>query len=434
MRGQKQSLVVVPALAAVERSDGQVLITKKFVEGMTFYAEAWDGPVTALMAVVEKPTDNLDGVAVDPASLPFKLTLMRTIDPASVTKHLAGAGVVLGGPFWWLRDLSALCAEVNVPSVYNTEYSLTTRLQIVFANNANPVRLLRRSLWEVNEELGHYRPELGLADGVQCNGTPTFEAYRGLTPEPLLYFDTRVPDAELASDEQLGRANARRRQRKPLRLAFSGRLNATKGAGDLVKVAAELDRRRVPFQMDIYGGGALEGFLRSEVQRRGLPERVALKGVVDFHSQLMPILRDQIDLFVCCHPQGDPSCTYLETMSAGVPIVGYANEAFAGLVRQQPVGWTAPLSNPGRLADEIARLHADREALVAGAVAALDLARQHSFERTFRRRIDHLAAIAARGRRPRTPRAPKDGLPRISRSSPSSSRWAAAPTALARWS
>jgi colanic acid/amylovoran biosynthesis glycosyltransferase len=32
-----------------------------------------------------------------------------------------------------------------------------------------------------------------------------------------------------------------------------------------------------------------------------------------------------LDVFVCCHIQIDPPCTYLESYGAGLPIVGYAN-------------------------------------------------------------------------------------------------------------
>jgi glycosyltransferase involved in cell wall biosynthesis len=399
IRGRKLSLVVIPNLPLTVRADGSFLVTKKFVEGMAFYAKAWDGSVVALMPVVDEASDNLDSVVVDPATLPFTIEVMRSRSRADVVEAVRGAGVVMGGPFHWLRDVSSLCAEANVPSVYNTEYSLTTRLQIVLANSRNPLRVARRSLWEVSEELMHYRRELSAADGVQCNGTPTYDAYKDLTPDPLLYFDTRVFESEVASDQELERANARRLQGRPLQLAFSGRLNATKGAGDLIKVASELDRLKVPFALSIFGAGSLEQEMRLQVQRRGLADRVILPGVLDFHSRLLPTLRDNVDLFVCCHPQGDPSCTYLETMSAGVPIVGYANAAFAGLVGGRDIGWTVPLGDVHRMAEQIALLSRQREMLVDGASAALAFARQHTFERTFRRRVDHLGSIAARGRR-----------------------------------
>jgi glycosyltransferase involved in cell wall biosynthesis len=90
--------------------------------------------------------------------------------------------------------------------------------------------------------------------------------------------------------------------------------------------------------------------------------------------------------------------------AAGVPIVGYANEAFAGLTRLGPFGWSTPLGDVSSLADEIARLARDREALARAATSALRFAREHTFESTFKRRIDHLSEVASQG--PRAIRAP----------------------------
>jgi colanic acid/amylovoran biosynthesis glycosyltransferase len=306
--------------------------------------------------------------------------------------------VVLGGPFATLRGLSAACRARGVPCVYNTEYSLTTRVQIVQSSVKNPLRKLRKFVWEVTEEYWHLRNELRLADGVQCNGTPTFEAYKQLTPSPLLYFDNRVTADEVVSDVDLARANQRRCAGGQLRLAFSGRLNAMKGAGDLVSLAAALRDRGVAFQLDIFGSGPLEEQLRQRTAQQGLAGMVKLEGVLDFHGELLPRLRETVDLFVCCHVQGDPSCTYLETMSAGVPIVGYSNEAFAGLCAQAPIGWATPLRDVDALADEIARLADARAELARHAEAAVAFAREHAFERTFRRRVAHLREVAERAR------------------------------------
>src|SRR5262249_16164737 len=98
----------------------------------------------------------------------------------------------------------------------------------------------------------------------------------------------------------------------------------------------------------------------------------------------------ETDLFVCCHRQGDPSCTYVETMACGVPIVGYGNEAWEGLARVSGAGWVTPVGEPIKLAERIAALERDRSALSNAAHAALDFARSHSFEKTFPRRVEHL--------------------------------------------
>lgn len=394
--GPRTRLAVVLSLGAVPLDDQRAVLTKKVIEGMSFYAEQWQaGETVAFMTPIASETDNLDNVEVDLRSLPFRVEVLPFGGPEMMDK-LGDAAVVLGGPLSNLRGLSGACRARGVPSVYNTEYSLTTRLQIVRSGGHDRVRTARKLLWEVNEEFRHLRRELRLADGVQCNGTPTYEAYKDLTPSPFLYFDSRVTAAEVASEEDLARANRRRAGDGPLRLAFSGRLNAMKGAGDLVDVALALRRRHVPFEMSIFGDGVLGPEMRQRIDAEGLAGEVKLEGVLDFHGELLPRLRDEVDLFVCCHVQGDPSCTYLETLAAGVPIVGYANEAFAGLCARARVGWATPLHDPEALAEEIAHLNGARVRLVECAREALAFAGEHTFESTFRRRVEHLREVADR--------------------------------------
>jgi hypothetical protein len=121
-----------------------------------------------------------------------------------------------------------------------------------------------------------------------------------------------------------------------------------------------------------------------------------LPGNLDFKTELTPLTKRQVDVFVRCHRQGDPSCTYLDVLGWGVPFVGYDNEAFRGVVRHSHTGWMVPMNQPERLAGQIAVLNTNRAAAVSAAYQALDLARQHTFERTFLARIEHLRACANR--------------------------------------
>jgi hypothetical protein len=90
----------------------------------------------------------------------------------------------------------------------------------------------------------------------------------------------------------------------------------------------------------------MEPEMRAQVAKRSLENLIQFKGPLDFERELIPFIRENVDLFVCCHRQGDPSCTYLETMSCGVPIAGYDNEAFAGLVKTSAAGWFTPMDRP----------------------------------------------------------------------------------------
>jgi glycosyltransferase involved in cell wall biosynthesis len=81
-------------------------------------------------------------------------------------------------------------------------------------------------------------------------------------------------------------------------------------------------------------------------------------------------------------------------MSCGVPIVGYANAAFTGVVEHSGVGWVTPMNDPKMLAQQIQKLHLDRQQIVEHATRSLQFAMNHSFDQTFTRRVDHLLKLA----------------------------------------
>jgi glycosyltransferase involved in cell wall biosynthesis len=307
--------------------------------------------------------------------------------------RLAEAAVVLGGADHRQNHLAAWCRRVGTPYVMNTEYTLTTRRQIVASEVRNPLRRWRRYVWERSQERA-VRRSIARAAGVQCNGLPTYEAYRELNHRTHLYFDTRVTDAMLPDEHALEMRLAALLGGGPLRLAFSGRLIAMKGADHLPQLANELRRLGVPFTLSVFGAGDLEPSIRIALSHSDQAGAVQLKGVADFKTELMPYFQESVDLFVCPHRQGDPSCTYLETLACGVPIVGYANEAWRGLLSIADVGRAVTMDDVSLLARAIARLHADREQLTRLSLQAWEFAKSHTFEQTFAARIEHLRECA----------------------------------------
>src|SRR5580704_7037205 len=391
-RRTAKSLVILPSIGAVPHPDGQITITRKFLDGVAEMARHWDGPVEVILPPIEATTDNLDSVRIDPREVGVTVKVVP-FEAQQLMPELAEAGIVLATVYYLLNDAAKWCRQVGVPCVYVSEYTLETRLQILGAEVSNPLIRARRRFWEYGQER-KIRAGLRLAAGVQCNGTPTYDAYRSLCARPLLFFDGRVERRMLISPDELAPRLEYLRTGRPLRLAFSGRLIRMKGADHLPLVARELKRRKVPFEMTICGDGVLAGDMRQQVASFGLEDCVRMLGVLDFANQLVPLVKREVDVFVCCHRQGDPSCTYIETMSCGVPIVGYANEALDGILRRTPVGSGVPIDDVSALADAIARLHADRESLAAMSRRALDFAADNTFEETFRKRIEHLQGLA----------------------------------------
>jgi len=401
--GQAGRLALCTAMTAVPGSrPGSFVLTRKFLDGVREYARCWPGPITVWVERAAARDSNLDHVEVQPSELPFDV---RWIEPAAGAGRFAAmlesADLVLAALVDRHVPLAEPCRRQGVPLVYVTEYSVKTRQQIVRAETRNPLLRWRRIRWTTRLE-GEYLRAIALASGVQCNGLPTYNAYRAHHPRALLYFDTRVRAAQLVADDILQRRLDHLRSGRPLRLAFTGRLIAMKGADHLPQVARELQRLGVPFTLDICGGGDLDAKIRADLAQFDLQQHVRLRGVLDFERELLPLVSRDIDLFVCCHRQGDPSCTYLETYSCGVPIVGYDNEAFAGLATRAGAGgaeWVTPLDDPVTLAHRIADLNGRREDIAIASDNALAFAKMHTFEQTMRTRVEHMIECREAGRR-----------------------------------
>ena len=381
-------LVLMPSLKANVGPRGGLVLTQKFLNGIAEYAKSWPGPVTALVEVSEAPTSDMDRVEVLPDAGRAPLEL-RPPTEASLRTRLSRAAAVLGFLSPYELEATRLCHDIGVPMILTSEYSPHTEMQIIDSGTRNPLLRWRRKQWVTQAEKKRLEA-LAIAAGLQCSGTGAYEHYRPFNRNSLLFFDNRVPAAQVLDPTSLDSKLARLSERRPLRLAFGGRLIAMKGAMELPRVADALRRNGTPFTLEIYGRGDQEEALRREVGRLGLQEQVKLRGALDFETGWIPTLKRDVDLFVCCHPQGDPSSTYPEVMSCGVPIVGYDNEAFVGIVRESRSGWLAPMNDALAVANLITRLDRERTEIAASARAARDFAALHAFELTFAARTKHL--------------------------------------------
>jgi glycosyltransferase involved in cell wall biosynthesis len=395
--GAVPTVLVIPTLRAQRSASGNLVITAKYLSGLEAFASLWPGKVASALRVSSTPHDgHLDPAEHEPARSPVEL-LEVAGDLSGMDAHLRAASVVLITDDGETDRVARRCRRLGVPYVLSLEWDWWTRRQIVWQDAPTPLRAAKRLLWSEASNLRRLR-SMRAAAGLQCNGTPAFEAFVGLNPRTMLFFDSRVAREMVVAEDALAARLARLRAGAPLRLVFSGRLVGIKGVDQLPRLAAALDRAQVPFTLDICGSGPLEPAVRADLAERGLADRVRLRGTLDFERELMPFVASQADLFVCCHTQGDPSCTYLETMACGVPIVGYGNRALRGMIERSGAGWSSPVFHPERLSHLIAALHRDRADIVERSRAARRFALAHTFDKTFAARVDHL--LACSGRRP----------------------------------
>ncbi|MGB5961772.1 MAG: glycosyltransferase [Coleofasciculaceae cyanobacterium] len=387
-------LTIVQVLPARKLPNGKVLLTRKFKEATVKFCELWPGSITVMMEETEEDSRQIDPEELTLSELPFKLEIgsFDNINPDKLRKETSLVLATLG---YRQNHISQVCKQANIPCIYISEYTIKTRRQIVAVEESQPIKRLWRTRWEVKQEQKQLNA-IALADGLQCNGTPTYNEYKKLCSDTLLFFDTRIEEDMLITSDELEKRTQSLIDNKPLRLVFSGRLNKMKGADHLLDVAQELKLLKIPFELFISGCGDLEETMKKRIAAEGLSDYVKMLGVPDFKTNFFPFVKANIDLFICCHRQGDPSCTYIETMSCGVPIVGYANEAFEGMVAQSKSGWLVEMNQPKLLAKKVAELNLQRDEIKTMSKKAISFARKHTFEKTYDARISQMKQIVMR--------------------------------------
>lgn len=383
-----KTLLICPSVG-VWKINGEFYFDHKFYEGMKEYKKYWPGKIKLLIRVDTSPVPNFGLVKYSDNLKEFFEVLILNENDSIKVEHLKDIQIVLASADDFKQvNLAKLCKILNVKCIYILEYTFKTRLQIISLCNNSVWGKFKSIIWLFRQEL-RLRNALKISDGLQANGTASYKEYSRLVANSIMYFDTRNTNEMLISKSLLNSRLEYLDKTAPLRLCFSGRLTAIKGVEDLIELASELKKRKISFDLNIFGSGDLENQLKRKIETYNLEDEVFLRGAVVYETELVPYIKNNVDLFVCCHKQGDPSCTYLETYACGVPIVGYANEAHKGIVDTVDVGWVTQLGSVTELADEIEHVNKNRHLIKSKANAALKFSENHTFEKTFERRIQH---------------------------------------------
>jgi colanic acid/amylovoran biosynthesis glycosyltransferase len=384
------SMLMIAPAPVIESGD-RLRLDVKFVEGMRVQQAHWPRRIT--VALRRGAPSIPFGRDYDRSELPFDLLLLDPNEELSA-RHMAGFDLIYAGgdDFHCLGLTDHLKPGQKI--VYVIEYTAETRMQILSLDRSRGMLgRLKGGLWLRQQEKRRERA-FRAADALQANGYPAYDAYAPMCKDSLLYLDGRMTPDLFATEAEMAAREAWRAADGPLRLIFSGRLEPMKGAQDLLPVAERLIERGVDFTLDVFGTGTLESQIAAGLKQLKDPSRVRLHRSVDFETELVPFTRTQADIFVGCHRQSDPSCTYLEAMGCGVAVVSYDNRMWERLNGESQAGWGIPLGQPKAMADRIADLVRDPSAINAASRNAWAFSRAHGFLPEFRRRMEHLARIA----------------------------------------
>lgn len=390
---ERQKLLMIAPAPAVREGD-RITLDGKFASGMRYQAECFPGVFDCILR--ESHTDiPFHKEVYDPAQHPFGLTVLPR-DGVVTEDHLRGYDLIFCSVDDERNlDVPAKARAVGAKLATTLEYTLKTRLAInAVDRDSSALKRAYRALRLIRKEQGRRR-FLSQMDGIQANGYPALEVCRRYDPDTLFFLDSRMTSAMLATPEEQAARRDSLLQGAPLRVVYSGRLDPMKGAHHLVPIAARLKAQAVPFHLSIFGTGALETSMAAEIKAEDLGGEVTLGGAIDYESELVPHFRRHADIFLSCHLQDDPSCSFIEAMGCGLAVAGYGNLMWRALCDESHGGWVTPLGKQEAMADLLASLHKDREGVAAASDAALAFARQHDFETMSQRRMAHLADIIA---------------------------------------
>lgn len=387
-------LTMFHANAALIEGD-QFVVDRKFLTGMQHYVNGIKSPLATVHPRLTATETIMDRVSVPLRSLPYAVSVIEADwrwqplphEAARLRDLVANTKLAYYGFF----DVSALCKQQGVAEVLALEHDLATLLRLATADSVDLLRNLVRGARGLRDFVLQI-PAMRRALSVHCNGYPVYEQMAHLNPERrLLYLDSRMSSDSIIGEPALIERLERREPGK-LRLIYSGRYEPIKGAVDVVRVGLEALRQGLDIELHTYGQGAQGDEMRSLA--------AASHGRIQVHDAVpyptLVELSRGFDVFVCCHVQSDPSCTYLESFGSGLPIVGYANRMWRGLRRAANLGVESPMRQPRQVVEALRMYSSQPQRLRADSLAARSFARDHNFEAEFGKRIDDLNAVLDR--------------------------------------
>jgi glycosyltransferase involved in cell wall biosynthesis len=367
---------------------GLLRIDRKFHTGMLAFVDALACPITTVHPRAADVSRIMDPVILRLNELPYAVRVRERQGDSSVADLISKSTLVCGGD---QTDWRIAIAN-GIPFIPVLEYDLGT--QIVVASPAGTAWL--KKAVRSARVLGRYLSSQSLLSSaleIHCNGYPIYRALRSVDSPRLLYLDSRMTqDMVIPASDLEARLAARSELLQPLKLLYSGRYEPMKGAIDAVLTALKCADLGANVELHCFG----QGSQKAEMERLGarLPLRIFINDAIPF-PELVAVSR-RFDMFLCCHVQSDPSCTYLESMGAGLAVAGYKNRMWHGLQSASGAGVIAPIGDYHRLASEIMAVAKDHQRLVEYSRKARAFALKHTFELEFRRRTEAISAAMRR--------------------------------------
>jgi colanic acid/amylovoran biosynthesis glycosyltransferase len=371
---------------------GILCVDRKFHTGMLAYCAALGGGLTTVHPLATRDHIGIDMIEVSLDCLPYAVLVVEPDGDLGPFRILIESSTLAYGMGLGFERIAQAC---GVPYVMVAEYDLKTRIVVSTSQVRSVARKSVRAARIAWDYFMHFVPDARLAASIHCNGYPICDALQRVNPKRLLYLDSRMSESMVVSSEQL-RGRLLNLRSRPLRLIFSGRYEPLKGALDVVKVGISAIRRGLRVEMHTYGDGSQKGEMRRLVESAGMTAQITVHDGIAY-PELVEISCG-FDVFVCCHIQGDPSCTYLESFGAGLPIVGYDNRMWRRLCQESGAGLSVRMHDVEAVVGGLESIQSQSGLLEELSSRAREFALSHTFDREFVKRTDAIREALASAR------------------------------------
>ncbi len=196
------------------------------------------------------------------------------------------------------------------------------------------------------------------ADAVVLLSKAELEAYSAFVPEARLQIIANAVDIEADSESSV------RPVLGPLRLAYVGRLVATKGVADCVAAAHLLNEAGCDFTLKVAGSGPEEQALRNQAESLVKAGKVEFVGSLHGEAKAKLWNESHIFVFPTFHLEGLPY-SLLEAMASGTVPVTTRMGAQPDVLEDGVQGIFVAPEDPQALFDAITGLDDDRDLLLA---------------------------------------------------------------------
>ncbi len=389
-------MIIHPSFSPSRIRDGVLRIDRKFHDGMGVYARELDTDIVVVTPELEDDATLMDAVEVRVDDLAYRVEVVRAdgnhrpdpVDAERVTQLVDDCALLYGTGFG-TEDRALATGKPFIPVV---EYNLRTQIEVVRLPVSGRVRRAVRTAKAVVRFAGEVR-RLRRAHSIHCNGYPIYEQSRRIHDRCLLYLDSRMAADMVVPEVRFeARLESLAKGRAP-RLVYSGRYEPMKGALDVVETGLLLRKQGLEFELDLYGKGSQADAMRERVASEGAEDAIRVNDAIPY-PELVERSHES-DVFVCCHVQDDPSCTYLEASGSGLAITGYDNRMWRHFAEHAENGLVMPTGRPSALASALAGLLRSPASIETFARRSRAFALEHCFEREFAKRIDALEAALA---------------------------------------